>query len=171
VFGAEWPSRRTFPNRIARDGETLVFDGVAFTVHDLGPGESHSDSIWLVNGPDPVAFVGDVVLNRVHAYMADGHTGAWLENLDRVRRICAGVATLHPGHGAPGPADILDWQRQYLTAYRNEVRSLAGGRGSLTEQEKEELVSRMKNHLATDRLEFLIGLGADAVASELRGSS
>jgi len=170
VFGEEWPARRTFPNRIARDGETLVFDEVGFTVHDLGPGESHSDSIWIVGGPVPAAFVGDVVLNQVHAYTADGHTAAWLANLDRVRGLVAGVPTIHPGHGAPGPVDILGWQREYLTAYRNEVRALAGGRPALTEREKEDLVGRMKKHLATDRLEFLIGLGADAVASELHES-
>lgn len=40
TFGAEWPARRSFPSRIVRDGESLAFDGVSFTVHDLGPGES-----------------------------------------------------------------------------------------------------------------------------------
>jgi glyoxylase-like metal-dependent hydrolase (beta-lactamase superfamily II) len=108
-----------------------------------------------------------VVLNGVHAYTADGHTGAWLANLDRVRSLAAGTALLHPGHGEPGPSDILDGQRRYLAAYRNEVAALAGGRASLTADEKETLVARMKEHLPTDRLEFLIGLGADAVAAEL----
>src|SRR5215813_14590163 len=48
VFGGEWPTRRTFPNRIVQDGEVLTFDDLTFEVHDLGPGESHSDSIWIM---------------------------------------------------------------------------------------------------------------------------
>jgi glyoxylase-like metal-dependent hydrolase (beta-lactamase superfamily II) len=170
MFGDEWPVRRTFPTRIARDGETMMFDGLSFTVHDLGPGESHSDSIWIMGGAIPTAFIGDVVLNRVHAYTSDGHTAAWLKNLERVRGLVAGAGTIHPGHGEPGSADILDWQREYLTVYRNEVAGLAKGRASLTEHEKGLLVSRMRDHLPTDKLEFLIGLGADTVAAELSGS-
>jgi len=42
VFKQEWPARRTFPNRIVRDRESLSFGDMTFTVHDLGPGESHT---------------------------------------------------------------------------------------------------------------------------------
>ena len=51
VFGAD--GREThFPNRILPDGGSLEIDGVKFTVHDLGHGESHSDSYWLAGaGP------------------------------------------------------------------------------------------------------------------------
>jgi glyoxylase-like metal-dependent hydrolase (beta-lactamase superfamily II) len=167
TFGDEWPARRTFPNRIARDGETLTFDGLPFTVYDLGPGESDSDSIWIMGGPSPAAFIGDVVLNRVHAYVADGHTAAWLGNLDRVHDLLSGVAAVYPGHGEPGGVELLEWQRGYLTRYRNEVAALARGRSTLTEEQKQALVARMKDHLSTDNLDFLIGLGADAVAREL----
>jgi len=63
----------------------------------------------------------------------------------------------------------LSWQREYLVRYRKEVAALANGRASLTDTEKATLATRMKQQLATDRLEFLIGLGADAVALELKG--
>ena len=169
VFGDEWPARRTFPNRIVHDGESLVFGDATFTVHDLGPGESHSDSIWILSGASRAAFIGDVVLNRVHAYCSDGHTSDWLRNLDRVRGYVEGLGTVYPGHGEPGDADMLDWQRHYILRYRKEVAALTGGRAVLTEAERATLVARMKEELPTDRLEFLIGLGADAVASELAG--
>src|SRR5262249_43185315 len=67
TFGAEWPARRTFPDKIVRDRESLTFDDVTFTVHDLGPGESHSDSIWTMSGAGRGTFIGDVVMNHVHA--------------------------------------------------------------------------------------------------------
>jgi glyoxylase-like metal-dependent hydrolase (beta-lactamase superfamily II) len=168
TFGAEWPARRTFPTRTVRDGESLAFDGVSFTVHDLGPGESHSDSIWIATGSLRAAFIGDVVLNGVHAYVSDGHTSEWLRNLVRVRVLSAG-SPVYPGHGEPGAAGLLSWQREYLVRYRKEVAALANGRASLTDAEKATLATRMKEQLATDRLEFLIGLGADAVALELKG--
>ena len=44
---------------------------------------------------------------------------------------------------------------------------LPHGRVALTDAERATLAARMKEHLATDRLEFLIGLGADPVAREL----
>src|SRR5262245_43687415 len=44
VFGDEWPTKRTFPSHIAQNGESFVFGDLNFTVHDLGPGESHHDS-------------------------------------------------------------------------------------------------------------------------------
>jgi len=167
VFGDEWPARRTFPNRIVRDRESLAFGDVTFTVHDLGPGESHSDSIWILTGASTAAFLGDVVFNRVHAYTADGHTTEWLDNLVRVRGLIKGIESVQPGHGDPGTAEMLDWQERYLTRYRREVASLADAGPSLTDEGKAALVARMKEELPNDKLEFMIGLGADPVAREM----
>src|SRR5262249_15154908 len=142
------------------------FDGVTFTVHDLGPGESNRDSVWVVSGASPAAFIGDVVMNRVHAYVADGHTSAWLRNLDKVGALARGIP-VYPGHGGPVAVEMLDWQREFVVRYRNEVAALAKGRVSLTDAEKGVLTTRMKELLPSDQLAFLIGAGADAVALEL----
>jgi hypothetical protein len=100
--------------------------------------------------------------------VSDGHTSEWLVNLDRVSALSAD-SPVYPGHGEPGAAALLSWQRQYLVRYCKEVAALANGRTTLTDAEKATLAARMKEQLATDRLEFLIGLGADAVALELKG--
>lgn len=170
LFKDEWPARRTFPSRIARDGETVVLGGVRFTVHALGAGESHHDSYWVMAARRPVAFIGDLVLNGVHAYLSDGHSSAWLANLERVDRGLrkAGVATVYPGHGDSGSLALLDWQRAYLTTYRRAVRDLAGGHTTLTDAQKQKLAARMQTFLPNDRLSFLIPLGADPVAAELQ---
>jgi glyoxylase-like metal-dependent hydrolase (beta-lactamase superfamily II) len=169
VFKEEWPARRTFPTRVMRDGESLDVDGVRFVVRDLGPGESHADSYWLVRGAHPVAFIGDVVIHGLHAYMTDGHSSAWLRNLTRVRRELrrAGVHTVYPGHGASGDLSMLDWQRAYLERYRATVADLARGRARLTDEEKTQLSEAMRRFLPTEDLAFLIPLGADSVAAEL----
>ena len=169
VFGDEWPDTRTFPNRVVAPGETLVFDDVAFTVHNLGPGESHFDSYWTMDTDAPAAFIGDVVFNGVHSYTADGHTAEWLANLAALAPELADIDTVYPGHGGSGGPEILEDQRQYLELYRDTVATLAQGQTTLDEQAKETLTQTMKDHLPTDKLEFLIALGADAVAAELTG--
>jgi len=172
TFGDEWPAQRTFPSRIARDGEAVTFDGATFTVHALGPGESYNDSYWVLRsrGAPQTLFIGDVVLNQVHAYMADGHTSAWLRNIERVRDALLTGAVLYPGHGDPGGAEMLDWEQQYLTTYRAAVAMLARNGAALDDSAKVRLTDRMKQFLPNDRLDFMIGLGADPVAAELAQS-
>ena len=179
VFGDEWPAQRTFPSRIVRDGESVTFDGATFTVHPLGPGESYNDSYWVLQGTrgtrrNPgtpgAAFIGDVVLNGVHAYMADGHTAAWLANIERVRDALSPNMTVYPGHGDPGGPEMLAWESNYLTTYRSAVAMLARGSATLDSTSKAALVVRMKQFLPSDRLEMLIGMGADPVAAELAQS-
>ena len=168
TFGADWPRKRAFPNRIVKDGGSIQLGGLTFTVHDLGPGESHFDSYWTTDlGQGKVALIGDTVLHGVHAYLTDGHTTAWLANLERLRRDLADARLLYPGHGEPGGLELFDWQKNYLEAYRAAVKDIAKGEARLSDEQKKELVARMKTVLPTDKLEFLIPLGADPVAAEL----
>jgi glyoxylase-like metal-dependent hydrolase (beta-lactamase superfamily II) len=141
-------------------------DGVTFTVHDLGPGESNADSYWIMQ-PGMAAFVGDVALNHVHAYLADGHSTQWLQSIARLRSELASDVTLYPGHGEAGGIDLLDWQRAYLEAYRETVGTLAQGRPALSDAEKQTLAERMEAFLPSDRLQRFITQSADAVAAEL----
>jgi glyoxylase-like metal-dependent hydrolase (beta-lactamase superfamily II)/quinol monooxygenase YgiN len=166
-FGSEWPAHRLFPTVTKKNDESIPIDGVRFTVHDLGPGESHADSYWVVSGQGKTyAFIGDLVLNRVHAFVGDGHTADWLANLEKVRLALSGVTSVFPGHGEPGGLEILDWQRDYLNAYRTAVGELQRN-GQMGEAQKLELAQRMKAFLPTEKLAFFIGLGADAVTAEL----
>lgn len=167
VFGAEWPAERTFPSRIVKDGETVTFDGVEFTVHDLGPGESHFDSYWTLDTGKPAAFIGDVAFHDTHSYMSDGHSKAWLAHLDTLQEALADIELLYPGHGAPGGMELFDQEREYIQVYRQAVGELAAGQATLSDAAKMELLTTMKTHLPTDKLDFLIQLGADPVASEL----
>lgn len=168
VFGDDWPAKRRFPNRFVKDGETLSFDGVPFTVGELGEGESHWDSYWVVGGPSPVAFVGDIVFNGVHSFMNDGHSALWLKNLDLLEKKVSACRQLYTGHGAMvAPKEGLEAQRRYLRLYRETVRKLAKGNNVLDDGAKAELVKVMKAHLPTDYLESFIPAGANPVAAEL----
>jgi glyoxylase-like metal-dependent hydrolase (beta-lactamase superfamily II) len=133
----------------------------------VGPGESHADSYWLLEGTAPRVFLGDIVLHREHAYVSDGHTSEWLATLARLQTELRGVQQLYPGHGPAGGLELLTWQADYLRAYRSAVDALRAGQPSLSDAAKQELSTRMKALYPEAGIDFLIPLGADAVAAEL----
>jgi glyoxylase-like metal-dependent hydrolase (beta-lactamase superfamily II) len=178
TFGDEWPAPRTFPSHRVGDGEVVTVAAGAhtrplrFTAHDLGPGESHHDAYWVADdGARRYVFLGDVVFSGEHAYVSDGHTREWLDNLRRLRSELPASARLYPGHGPAGGVELLAAQAAYLERLRSEVTRLAQGRPRLGEAEKAELVAAMRAYLPAARLTFLVEVGADAVAAELAGES
>lgn len=167
TYGAEWPDRFRVPDRQLEGGGTVEVAGLRIGVHDLGAGESHADSYLLVEaGEKRKAFIGDVAFDGMHSYTADGHSGEWLDTLDRLVDELAGVP-LFPGHGSPGDTGLLNRQRQYLLIFREAVGRLAAGAPSLNEAQRLELTRTMARFLPGAPLAWLVGLGADAVAAEL----
>jgi glyoxylase-like metal-dependent hydrolase (beta-lactamase superfamily II) len=166
MFGDEWPASATFPSRTVADEEAVELGDLRFTAWDFGPGESESETVWLLDGGE-IAFVGDLAFNGTHAYLADGHTDAWLKALDRAEEVLAGVRTLHLGHGAPAVPAVFADQRRYLLMAREAIARAASGRTQLSEDEADRVVRLMERYLPTAPLGWLVGAGASAVAAEL----
>ena len=171
VFGAEWVQKWTYPNTVVKSGDKLSFDGVTYSVLDVGPGgDSEANSIWFIDAPKRTAFLSDLVFNGIHSYVADGHLLAWLANLSLLERLCAGMDIVFPGHGAAAaPAELLRSQAAYLMTVASHVKELAKGRAELTESEKKDLEKRMTEYLPDAGLTFLIAMNADPIARELKG--
>jgi glyoxylase-like metal-dependent hydrolase (beta-lactamase superfamily II) len=168
VYQEEWIGKWTYPNKIVNDGETLNFDGISYRVIDLGPGgDSDANSIWILDAQPKAAFVGDLVFNETHSYIADNHLSDWLVNIERARKLLADVDRIYPGHGDAGSLELFDVQKTYLQEYSDAIRKIANGRTALTEGEKQQLTTIMEQFLQGNRLSFLIALSADAVAAEL----
>lgn len=167
TYGPEWPDRFRVPDRRLDGGGAVEVAGLRIQVHDVGAAESHADSYLVAEaGGKRAAFIGDLAFDGMHSYTADGHSGAWLRALDRVASDLAAVP-LYPGHGSPGDIGLLARQRQYLLMYREAVGRLAGGEPSLADTQKAELTRTMSSYLPGAPLDWLVGLGADAVAAEL----
>ena len=166
MFGAEWPEHRVFPNRIVGDDETVSLGGLAFRVHSIGPAESHADSYWTIDGVS-AAFVGDLVFSGTHSFITDAHTTAWLQALDALEHALPPGATLYPGHGKPGDVALIATERRYLERLRAELRRLSPSGTPLDDAAKAQLLAALKQLEPSSALEFLVGLGADAVAKEL----
>jgi glyoxylase-like metal-dependent hydrolase (beta-lactamase superfamily II) len=169
VYGAEWPAETYYPNSPLADGTRVQLDELSFTVHEVGPAESHADSYLelAVDGSAAVAFTGDLAFHGTHSYTADGHCGAWLAALDVLGGELAGIGTLYPGHGDPAGPDLFADQRRYLLYYRELIRRLSGGEPRLSGAAKSELTAAVQAFLPDAPLTWMIELGADAVAAEL----
>jgi glyoxylase-like metal-dependent hydrolase (beta-lactamase superfamily II) len=166
MFGDEWPATATFPNRTVADEEPVELGDLRFTAWDFGACESESETVWLMGDGD-IAFVGDLAFNGTHAYLADGHTQAWLDAIDRAEDALAQVRTLYVGHGPPAAPAVLAEQRRYLLMAREAIARIAGGRAQLSDDEGADVVSLMERYLPGAPLGWLVGAGASAVAAEL----
>jgi len=168
VFKDQWIAHWTFPNRIVEDGNHIDVDDLRFRVLDIGAGgDCDANSVWIMEGEPARAFVGDLIFNGTHSYMADDHISDWLNNLRRIRSLLPKNALIYPGHGAPGNMELFESQESYLREYRQAIQAIANGKSSLDESQKKELVERMKRFLSTESLAFMIELSANAVAKEL----
>jgi glyoxylase-like metal-dependent hydrolase (beta-lactamase superfamily II) len=166
MLGDEWPTSATFPNRTVTDEEAVELGDLRFTAWDFGACESESETVWLLDDGE-TAFIGDLAFNGTHAYLADGHTDAWLRAIDRAEESFAGVRTLYVGHGASASPAVLAEQRRYLLMAREAIGRAADGRAQLSEDEANRVVTVMERYLAGAPLGWLVGAGASAVAAEL----
>jgi glyoxylase-like metal-dependent hydrolase (beta-lactamase superfamily II) len=166
MFGDEWPASATFPNQVVTGQSPVELGDLCFSAIDLGPAESVSESVWLLDD-GAIAFVGDLAFNGMHSFLADGRTGAWLDALDRAEEELGKVQTLYVGHGAPGDLGLLAEQRRYLLMVREAVGRLAGGKAELDEEHANEVAELMERFLPEAPLGWLVSVGAPAVAAEL----
>jgi glyoxylase-like metal-dependent hydrolase (beta-lactamase superfamily II) len=164
----EYPQKTVFPTQLLKSGEAVTFDGVEFKAYGVGAGESADESIWVVEGN---AFVGDLTMYKVHGWLAEGRTGAWLKSLEAAKKI-AGVKKVFPGHGEAGGRELFDWQKRYLEAFRQCIKDLIA-KGQIKNGEKLDdaaktaLEAHMEKFLPNGRLKMLVAMSADAVAAEL----
>jgi glyoxylase-like metal-dependent hydrolase (beta-lactamase superfamily II) len=164
MFGDDWPTRRVFPNTPIRDGESLTFDDVKFTVIDLGPSESPHDSPWVLGDDEAAVFLGDQIYDHKHCYLADGFYAEWLTNIEKLRARFPDDAVFYVGHGGPVGHEMWDWQRRYIETFLDAV---SDADWSEPESAKATVVAQMKAYEPSDELQFLMELSVEPVAAEL----
>jgi glyoxylase-like metal-dependent hydrolase (beta-lactamase superfamily II) len=164
MFGDEWPRRRTFPNTVVDEGETVVFDGLSFTVIDLGPSESPYDSPWFLGEDERTVFLGDQVYDHMHSFLADAFFREWLANIDKLSARFPADAVFYIGHGGPVDAGAWEWQRGYIETFVGAVESADW---SDPGDANAAVVDAMHAYLPAEELSFLMELSVEPVAAEL----
>lgn len=160
MMGDAWPRQRRFPDRLVASGSSVELGGLTFTVRDVGPGESHADSLWTLG--TSAVFAGDVASNGMHAYLADGRAVEWLALLQRLEAELDDDAVLYVGHGEPGGIELLRLQRAYVEAFLDAVRTSV----ELDPPARHDaVVARMSDLVADDRLLFLMELSIEPLVA------
>ena len=162
-LGDDYPDERVFPDEIINDGDVFTFGGATFTFKDLGPGESDSDGMWLLEKDGMThAFVGDTVANRTHCFFRDGHTADWLKALNRLEQEFDDNTLLYIGHGAtPSTKEAIQWQRCYIQAYWAAVDALEDKSIPVTRANQEKIIAAMQKYLPGDATLFLLDYEMD----------
>jgi glyoxylase-like metal-dependent hydrolase (beta-lactamase superfamily II) len=162
MMGAEWPTTRRFPNHLVDSGDEVRLGGLTLELEELGPGESHIDSLWHL---DPVTvFAGDVIYNGMHAYLADGHWEPWLATLSRLEQELPADVALHVGHGPAAGKDQLAAQRQYIETFIGAVTEYAD---AIEAGDHSPVIAAMRELLLDDDLLFLMELSIEPVHAAL----
>jgi glyoxylase-like metal-dependent hydrolase (beta-lactamase superfamily II) len=164
MFGDESPTKRVFPDTPIRDGASVTFDGVTFTVIDLGPSESPHDSSLILGADERIVFLGDQIYDHRHCFLADGFYAQWLANIEKLRARFPTNAVFHIGHGGPVGGEMWDWQRGYIETF---VAAVEAADWTEPEEAKAAVVTRMKEYEPTDELQFLMELSIEPVAQQL----
>jgi len=164
AYGADYPDSTCVPDHAIAIGASWTIDGVRFEARDYGPGEALTESIVLAPALH-AAFVGDLIYNRVHPWLAEGRSVQWLAQLDRLQQEIPKNWTLYPGHGDSGDITVVAAQRDYIRDFRERTQAVLSSTG-LTEEAKQSVVEGTRRLHPGWALEMLIPYNADAVAKE-----
>ncbi|MGH9212454.1 MAG: MBL fold metallo-hydrolase [Acidimicrobiales bacterium] len=162
MMGDEWPTARIFPNRLVEDGDEIRLGGLSLTVQEVGPGESHVDSLWYLD--DHIVFAGDVAYNGTHAYLADGRWERWLDALGRLEAELPAEVTLHVGHGPAGGRELLAGQRHYVETFVDAVRQHAD---EVAAGDHTAVLAALRALVPSEDLLFLADLSIDPLVASL----
>lgn len=166
MMGDEWPTTRLFPTVIVDDGAEIELGGLTWRVRDLGPGESHADTIWQLD--DTTVFAGDVAYHGMHAYLADGRWRDWLVMLDRLASELPAATTLHVGHGPSGGLELLTEQRRYVETFAGALERHAE---AIAAGDHEGALAEMRAVLPSEDLLFLLDLSLEPALEALGNRS
>ena len=127
AVGDDFPAEVTLPDCMLDDGEAIRAAGLEFVAHEWGEGEAECMTVLHLPAARAL-FCADVVQDRMTAFLLEGRSGSWLDQLRRLRSAFPDVETLYPGHGEPGsPETLIDRQIDYLGTFRALVEAETGG--------------------------------------------
>jgi glyoxylase-like metal-dependent hydrolase (beta-lactamase superfamily II) len=165
IVGPDYPQTFATPGAPVRDGEHLSIDGIECIIHDFGPTEC-SDNTAIELPQIEAVIVSDLVYNRVHPWLAEGRSELWLAALDRAKRRFASARVLYAGHGAAGPASILDEQAAYIRAVRNMVAQALKKDPALSDAGKAAVRQSVLAAFSNWPLESIVDMNTASLASE-----
>jgi glyoxylase-like metal-dependent hydrolase (beta-lactamase superfamily II) len=183
LHGNDYADQVVLPNRILKSGENINIDGITYNFEDVGPGEG-GDMMLIYLPEQKLLFTGDVVNNRMHPALIEGHSTKWITQIEHIGQNYPAAEVLFPGHGQSGsPKRLLDEQLNYINKFRSLVEQQR--QMQLTTEVGEERAAnitaegkmKIKNelqrlypnylHVALMPLDTMFDLNIDAVTKEI----
>ena len=145
------------PTRLVTGPLELSVGGVRAVLRPCGP--AHTPGDLRVDLPDlAVVATGDLVFHGYHPNLEHADLEGWRRGLEALLLEPAGTVFV-PGHGAPGGREIVEAQRTWFEAAREEVRrAAAAGRG------EDGVVERLRARYPGHRLEAVLPTAARVLA-------
>jgi glyoxylase-like metal-dependent hydrolase (beta-lactamase superfamily II) len=166
TYGDDYPDSTTFPNRIVSSKQKLIIDGVNLVIDDLGAGEA-SDITVIYLPTEQVLIASDLLYHRVHPWLAESRSNAWIEQINYVKTTYADAEIVYAGHGSEGSLQALDQQLEYIRFFQALVDENLTATGAIEGNAKAQIKQTMQTRYPGYPLEFLIEMNIDGVAKEL----
>lgn len=162
------PKTFLVPDHIFIGGTTLTIDGLTIVARELGKAEANSATVYYLPASGDL-YVGDLVLNHLHALFGEAATSEWLAALDRLDVQFPNARIIHPGHGANGPkATLLADERAYIVETRRLAMAAYLSSGSEAER-KARAVAAIKQRYPYENpagLRAIVPISVDGLFKE-----
>ncbi|HZA71060.1 MAG TPA: MBL fold metallo-hydrolase [Nitrososphaeraceae archaeon] len=178
ILGNDYSNQTILPNNIVKSGKNITIDEITYNFEDIGPGEA-GDMTLIYLPSQKILFTGDVVNNRMHPFLAEGHSSEWIKQIEYIMQNYSDAEILFPGHGQSGPPKtLLDEQLNYINTFRSlveqqqQMQSAAEVEGkNITEEGKARIKSELQsiypNYISVATLSNMLDINIDAVAKEI----
>lgn len=125
-YGERYPQGLVLPDELISAPQVLRRGSLEIELIPMGAGVSTAHLVSLIKSSGELV-VGDLLHNKTHGWLAEGFSQQWLERLDALERL--GAKRFLPGRGAPGGAELIAQQRDYLKGFQACVASELEGAG------------------------------------------
>jgi glyoxylase-like metal-dependent hydrolase (beta-lactamase superfamily II) len=166
MFGEEYADYMVTPTHLVRSGQALVVDSVTFNVQELGLGETTDMTVLHLPAYNAL-FAADVVYNRVHPWLGEGHSHAWVKQIEFCMNTYADAEIIFGGHGDAGGTGILGEYMAYLLFCRKLVTDAIARGQATTTQHREQLKLRLMTRYPGYPLGFLLERNINGLITEL----
>jgi glyoxylase-like metal-dependent hydrolase (beta-lactamase superfamily II) len=170
LVGSDYPQSFTYPDHLMNHGDHVTIDGIEFAISDFGAAECSDNTAVLIPQADAV-IISDLVYNRVHPWLAESRSGAWLAAIEAAKTNIGHARHYYAGHGASGGIEILDAQAAYIRDMREQVSEALRSSPELTPEARQHIGAHMLERYAGFELAMLVEANADGIAAEFKAAA
>ncbi|MCW8936105.1 MAG: hydrolase [Gammaproteobacteria bacterium] len=163
-YKPDYPEKLVLPDALWDKTQEFEAAGLRFKAYVIR--DAVSDAHLLI-GLDDHLFVGDLIVNKYHAWMESGKSKQWLERLEEIRKFVK-PAVIHPGRGyAMNGDELLNQQEAYLRFVNKTINRFYTG-GEITEQDKKDIIKVITEKYPDYGFEYFLNIGIPAEWQQTR---